>query len=288
MKPSPPWLAEFQRHFSQVLMTPLQTSTGTFRPELSQYDETLRADVLDSSHGPSGAALTVYNRQVWFRFFTAMQEAFPLVARLVGLYPFNHLAQRYLSQYPPNYHDLNRIGGRFAEWFIGAGEGVSLPIPIKGLPTRLLVEAVRIDDAWKRVALSCAERPWRAADEAPMALTARRLRLRSSVALVEESWALLELRRRAISDPGEGQLPPPAALAESRTVAVVRVADGLVEQTLPPLARHLIEALATMTVGEALQLIEDRYGALGPEVLAREVQWTFARTSELGFWRSPD
>lgn len=92
----PEWLAELQARFGSVLRTPLDRSTGTLSATPETYDPILVAQVSD----PRG--LAIYNRQVWFRLFEVLQSAFPLTARLLGLWQFNFYASRFLEGNPPH------------------------------------------------------------------------------------------------------------------------------------------------------------------------------------------
>src|SRR5688500_16487545 len=96
------WLAQWQGEFGTVLRTPLDRRTGSLRAVAADYPSTLVERLLPSTQLTAGERLAVYHRQYWFRLLGALQQAYPLMVRLLGTWHFNHLAGEFLQQKPPS------------------------------------------------------------------------------------------------------------------------------------------------------------------------------------------
>lgn len=285
--PAPSWLADFQRGFGAVLRTPLDRSSGTLRATPSSYDAATAASV----DGDASGRLAVYNRQYWCRLFGVMQRELPLVTALTGAWSFNDLAGRFLLAHPPRGPDLARVADGF-DGFLESNTPPSglTPDGVDGvLPRAALVQAARVDEAFRRVFSAPAEASLRpsAADAARLA----RCRLVPSRALsiVDEDWPLFEVRHGSPHPPEARarSLPPPHP-AGRRTWAVCRARTGHRVLPLAPLQADLLRHLHARTVGGALALLEAENAGEDPVTLARRVQRWLADSVELGFWTALD
>ncbi|MCX5741375.1 MAG: putative DNA-binding domain-containing protein, partial [Proteobacteria bacterium] len=258
-------LAELQRQFGEMLRAPLDRSSGTLRAIPDRYDPALRAAVV----GDGGARLAVYHRQYWFRLFGVLQQAYRLATALLGPWAFNDLAARFLVAHPPSGHDLGRVVDGF-EAFV-AGDAITRST----VPREALIEAVRIDDAFRAV--------FAAPDAAPVVLTpadaarllGARLRSAPAFALIDETWPLIALRDALPITPSERvvALPPPHDQGR-RTWAICRGADG--QRVLPLSAAHaaLLRLLEMYPLGEALARLErDLEPAVAAGVLVEAQRW---------------
>lgn len=277
----PPWLAEFQRHFSEMIRTPLDPSSGTFRASLAEYPAALRDATLGGPQGSPVARLAVYNRQYWFRLFGALQGEYPLVAQLMGLFHFNQVAQRFLLEHPPGGVDLRLAARGFCEWLARAGE---LELPALAGPRQMLLEAASIDAAWSDVWMAPEVPLWVPSPEELTDLEGRRLRCSPTVRIVEEGWALVELRRTLGSEVNDRRLPLPPRHGEPRAWAVIRQGAALGQLALSPVRAQLMRALETRPFGAALAEVEASLAPRDRETLVREVGGWMAEGRRLGFW----
>ncbi len=272
-------LAELQARFGRAIRTPLDAAAGTYRADPSRYEHETALALRDSRWGSAREGLAVYNRQYWFRLFTAAQDLYPLTARLVGLFRFNALVQTYLAGRPPRAPDLAAAVRDLAR-FLESNEGA-----VEASSREAVVQAARIDEAWANVWLAAEEPVWRPSPEEAAVLPSARLVRRESVALVVEAWPLVVLRRTLSTIPGEGALPLPARLDGERWWAIVRADDGVLEAPLSPGEALLLRLLETRTLGDALVALEQQVTG-GEGALAPQVRRWLARSVELGFWRA--
>lgn len=304
----PAWLADFQRAFGAVLRAPLDRRSGELRAVPSAYDAAVVAGVA----GDGAARLAVYNRQYWFRLFGVMQEELPLVTALVGPWAFNGLAQRFLLAHPPADRDIARVADGFDVFLEarapaagGMPDGLSdvvsgglsrvVPDSLSGvvpdggvgpLPRAALVQAARVDEAFRRVRWAPEEGAFRPAPADAGRLARCRLVPSRALSIVDEDWPLFELRHRLPRGPGPRawELPPPHA-GGRRSWAVCRAPGG--HRVLPLDRRRaaLLRHLCARPVGEALALLEEAESPRQPpEQLARDVRRWLAESVDLGFW----
>lgn len=293
MSSAPPeWLAAFQARFTSVLRTPLDRSTGSLSPRADHYDPDAIRDVVDGPHATGSERLAVYNRQVWCREFSALHDALPLTARLFGYWSFNAWAARFLDVHPPRGWDLDRVGEGFVEWLAAdfaraetsAERTQALGAIDPKLDARMLVEAARIDEAFRTVFRAPAVTTWRpSSDDAERLLDAHLVESPAFV-IVEEHTALLELRRSVLSDRSERRFPPPAPWPSPRAAALVRAGEATLQMPLDPREAELLRLLRTHSVRDAVGRLE----AACPEseradLPARTRAW-LARGVTHGWW----
>jgi hypothetical protein len=270
---SPEWLLEFQRNFGQALRTPLDTKTGTLQATIADYPPDL-VRATKSSHNASPAErLAVYQRQYWFRLFTVLHAAYPLVARLLGFWQLNAHAARYLGEQPPRSWDIDDICVGFEAFLVQAINGPSA-----------LHDAAALDAAYHRVFRAPAERAYHpdAADAARLLVS--RLRLSRTAELVHETYPVSELRPRALSLRGEETLPLPSPLAAARSHLLVREQLRLKLVRLEPAEAELLRLLGLLPVGAAIAELEARSTPDERSILPGRVQRWLARSVQLGVW----
>lgn len=280
-------LAELQRWFSEVLRAPLDASSLTLAVAPDAWPAEAERLTSDGAHGTVRDRLAVYNRQYWFRLFTTFGREFPLLARVLGHYRLNQLAQRYLLARPPRGADLGRACDGF-DAFVAAeldrGDvAVTPPLPV-GLPIDALRDALAIDAAFRALWIAPRVPPIRPSPSDAARLPASRLVPSPAVAYVDEGWPLLELRRTLAAHPGDGAVPLPAPHAARRDVALLRVAGGVAEAPLEPLQARLYRELARAPLADAL----DRLAAAAPssraDALEGDVRRWLAWGVGAGLW----
>ena len=255
---APSWLADFQARFGAVLRTPLERTTGTLTANAEKYDSNL---VHDTRSG-----LDTYNRQYWFRLFDVLQTAYPLTARLFGLWEFNEVAARFFLAHPPRSWDLDHAPDAFASWLEG---------------DLLLVEAARLDAAWRDVFRAPAVPRFQPSAEG---LLDAHLATSPAAAMVEEHAALSELRARVVQTPGESRVPLPPRLDAPRAWMLVRRDEGIAQHALEPREAALLALLREHPVGEALARLEASCPPAERDALPASAQRWLARGMQQGWW----
>lgn len=271
MSGAPPWLEAFQADFGALIRTPLDRATGTLRATPEVYAPSVQAETV----GTEG--LAVYNRQYWFRLFTAIQTSYPLTTRLLGAWELNGKAMAFLRDHPPTGWDLEAAGQGFDAWLAQA-----LPAELDR-PRGAVLEAARVDAAWSRVLRAPAVQPWApSAADAPRLLDARLL-LSPAAALVEERWPLVSLRASLFRDPGaEVALGPPHAAP--RIWVVSRRSGGVLTTPLEPRQGELYALLREGPVGEALAILERSCPEEERAALPEQTRRWLASGVALGLW----
>jgi hypothetical protein len=278
------WLEDFQARFSAMLRTPLNRGTGTLRVDPGVYDPRLQEEALDGPTASAVERLSVYNRQYWFRLFGVVQSAFPLTARLLGHWLFNDYAARFLLAHPPQGWNIDRVPSAFEAFLASSLPKSGVQVQTRRVDTEALLEAARIDAAWRDVFLAPATAVFQpSAKDASRLLTAR-LTPSPAVAVLEEHWPLLELRRTLISDPGESPVDVPPRLPRSQWWALARKPAGIGQLALEAREAELFLLLREQPLGDALACLERVCSEdERPTLPARTQKW-LSRSVELGFW----
>jgi len=274
---APAWLAELQERFGAALRSPLGRGTGVLRAQEERYDARLCEEIAPKTWGDERASIAVYNRQYWFRLFTALQGSFPLCAALVGPWRFNEFAERFLVERAPSGWDLDRVSDGFAAFFSAAlGEA---PEPA----AEALREAAEIDEAWRKIFHAAEAPPFRPAPGDAGGLLGARLKLAPTAALVRESWPLLDLRRGLGVVP-ERAVPLPPRLEAPRSWALLRRPEGVLRVPLEEQEAELLRLLVAHPVLQALGALEARCPEERLDALPGDAQRWLARSVELGLW----
>lgn len=282
---SPPqWLAELQARFGAMLRTPLDRESGTLRATPPEYDPRLLEAAEDGPAASAAERLAVYNRQYWFRLFSVMHTAFPLTTRLVGHWRFNEHAARFLLASPPRTWDLDDVPDGFEVHLEETLDGDVDLDPGRRVEREALVEAARLDAAWRRVFGAPRVTPYRPSADDATRLVASRLVPSPAVAIVEEHWPLIELRRSIKSDSSEGAVPLPPRLDSAKAWALVRRPEGIGQLPLETREAQLFALLGRYTVQEALARLESACDEEERAALPTRAQHWLARSVELGFW----
>ena len=260
-KSAPPWLAEMQARFGDVIRTPLDRTTGTLRTTIA--DE----------------RLAIYNRQYWFRLFGVLQTAFPLTTRLFGHWRFNEHAARFLSANPPRGWDVDRAADGFEDFLARALD----PAPDD---REAFVEAARIDAAARSVSRAPDVSPFRPTAADASRLLDARLLPSPACALVVEHRPLVELRNALLTAPTEDEspVPVPAKLEGPRWIALVREPSGIRHLALDAREGELLDLLRRHTVRDALARLEAACAEDERRDLPARTQRWLARSVEHAMW----
>lgn len=286
MRQGPAWLAQLQARFGAILRTPLDRSSGTLRPQPDAYEAALRQKVQDGPGLGSEQRLSVYNRQYWFRLFGVLQNEYPLTAALLGYWRFNDYAARFLLENPPRDIDIYRAAEGFDGFLSDSVPEPSVPLdPGKpALPRAALLDAARLDAAIRRALYEPLVPRLQLAEADAECFARGRLRPRTGLTVLSESWPLVALRRQlgARRTGGSAALPPP----HSQQVwwAVFSTEGGTGQLELCWLQAQLFLLLSKHPVAEALARLDASCPAEERPALPARVQGWLAQSAELGFW----
>ncbi len=275
---APPWLEDFQARFGAVLRAPLDRATGTLTVTEGAYEAGMVEATVDGPTTTGAERLAVYNRQYWFRLFGVLHSAFPLACRLIGYWAFNAYAARYLDVHPPHGWDIDGVADGFVQFFERELEYDDAP------EREAIVEAARIDAAFRDVFRAPPIMPYRPSAEDEAHLLDARLVLSPAVAIVSEHSALADLRRTIVRDEGERRVPFPRPWPEVRFIALVRSDEGTGEIPLETREAELLRLLAEHPVRAALGLLERACPAQERAALPAKTQNWLARSVLHGFW----
>lgn len=275
---APPWLEAFQGRFGSILRTPLDRGSGTLTAQPDAYDPALVEATLDGPSTSRADRLAVYNRQYWFRMFGVLHDAFPLVCRLIGYWAFNAHAGRYLEAHPPRGWDVDAVPDAFVVFF----EEHLDHEPVE--EREALVEAARMDAAFRQVFRAPPIAPFRPSPEDAALLLDARLVRSPAVIRVEEHSALAELRRTILRDPSERSFPFPRAWPEMRSFAIISADEKTLEIPLEPREADLLRLLDAHPVREALGMLERACPEHERPALPAKTQLWLARSVQRGWW----
>ena len=283
---APAWLADFQARFGAMLRTPLDRSSGTLRATPVQYDRTLRGETLPNARASADERLAVYNRQYWFRLFGLFQSAFPLSSRLIGHWEFNDYVARFIGANAPQGYLIDRAIDGFALFFARSWRSIpgGARRPPHLVPRRALIEAIRIDAAFRGVFYAPQVTPFRPDAAQAATLLESRLALSPAAAIFSEHWPLVELREKHANDEGAPRLALPPALAVPQRWALVRRPGGTAQLKLDPREGELLWLLLRYPIAGALGRLEARCSGAERESLPERARFWLARSVELGFW----
>jgi hypothetical protein len=275
---APAWLAEFQARFGSMIRTPLDRTSGTLAAQPSLYEAHLVSGVLDASTVTGAGRLAVYNRQLWFRLFDVLQNAFPLTSRLVGYWQFNDYASRFFLAHPPRGWDIDRVSEGFEAFFEEQLECENAD------ERQALIESARIDDAWREVFRAPKIKPFRPSAADAARLLDARLTPSPAVRVIEEHFPLLELRKKVLHDSGEARVLIPPALLRARAWAIIRKDEGMLQLPLEPREAELLMLLRDGSVRDALARLEQACTEEERALLPAKTQTWLARSVERDFW----
>lgn len=185
-------MSQFQIEFGHHISLPMDFSSGQMLPSKSTYAPEF-CERIQNHHGLSSEdRLAAYNAQYWYRLFGVLQEDFPLLAQLMGMWNFNQWASAFLSKEIPHKNDLNALCGDFYSYLSS------------NCSEALWLQAARIDLGYHRTFLSAEPKEWDPSGQD----SSSTLSWNSIVDFFAEDWALVEMRQD-IDRTNESALPPP-------------------------------------------------------------------------------
>ncbi len=275
---APNWLSELQALFSSALRTPLSRHTGKLEADVSSYAPALLTTLQPGPTLTAAEQMAVYNRQYFARLFSVLHGAFPLASRILGFWELNGVASEYLVKHPPVDVELDRIADGFpafaSEWLSGAELSSERSLAFR--------EALSLDASWRAVFSAPAVAPFRPTTADLERLPSCRLVRAPAFAVVEQSFPLLALRARALSETAEGTFELPAPFAAPEHWALVRAPQGMAQHRLEPLEARLLALVTTHTLGAALASLESEVSDSDQSALPRKTQEWLAKAMHAG------
>jgi hypothetical protein len=111
-------LEDLQRRMAKAVMQPI-TRQETMRQRnadgVAMADEAA-AFIKPNNRLTSFERLEIYNRQYWFRLFTAFEEDFPGLQAITGKKKFEALMRAYLDECPSTSFTLRNLGSKLHDW----------------------------------------------------------------------------------------------------------------------------------------------------------------------------
>jgi hypothetical protein len=288
--PLPSWLGELQARFGAALCTPLERGSGTLRARPAAYDPRLAREIVPSTRHSALERVATYNRQYWYRLLSVMHGAFPLTTRLFGHFHFNAYAAEFLLARPPHGWDIDRVPDGFEDDLAGLLENPSSRLR-ESQPTveaAALLQAARIDAAFRRVFQAPAEPVYRPTPDAAEQLEHARLRPSLAAAIVAEDWPLCRLRRELLGDRDETAVALPPRLVRTQHWALIRTPQRLGQLPLEPEEARLLNLLGNHSVADALGRLESECEPVRRAALPARAQAWLARSVDLGLWSGVD
>ncbi len=278
---APDWLSELQALFSSALRLPLTRHTGKLEADLSRYAPALLATLQPGPTLSAAEQMAVYNRQYFARLFSVLHGAFPLSSRILGFWQLNGVASEYLEKHPPVDVEIDRIADGFP---LFASEWLSTT-ELSGERSLAFREALSLDASWRAVFGAPAVAPFRPTAADLERLPSCRLERSPAFAVVQQSFPLLALRARALSETAEGAFELPAPFAAPEHWALARTPQGMAQHRLEPLEARLLELVTTHTLGAALASLESEVSDSDQRDLPPKTREWLAKAMQAGAFR---
>lgn len=175
---APVRLKEMQEAFGVAARAPCDFARERFDCGGESLSPRLEADLLPRGSLSGRERLAVYNRQYWYRLFSALHEDYPLLAHALTYPVFNRMASDYLTLHPSRSPYLDGLGDALPD-FLRDSARWSDP---------RLEQIARLERAFAR-AFSAASAP-------PLRALGEELRLQPHVSVIRADWNLLAARAR--------------------------------------------------------------------------------------------
>jgi len=283
---SPDWLLELQTQFGEMLRTPLDRSGGSLRAPSEAYDARLVASMLPTPSLSGAERLAVYHRQYWFRLLTVLQGLYPLTARLLGYWRFNEFAAAHLGANPPRGFDIEAAGEGFEETLARQLADGDTVVTASGRPVEgaAVLDSARIDAGFHRVTRAPQSEPLRPGPADVARFSSSCLALSPTVALLQERWALCELRASFLDGPSDDAVALGERLPAPRHWLLARHGTQLGLLALEPPEAELLGLLQAHPLEQALGLLEAGASEADRLHLPERAQAWLARSVRLGVW----
>lgn len=289
-------LERLQREMASAIMQPLTADEQmrTHATDGRSMQVVAESFVAPNSRLTAFERLEIYNRQYWFRVFSALAEDFPALSPIVGSSAFGRLSVAYLTAHPSRSFTLRNLGAHLPEW-------LEANPAFAGRRHRLAVDVARIEWAFVE-AFDSPEHAPLALDQIATLDANSRLALQPHVRLMELSYpaddlviSLHKREKRQTSEAGVKQDESfgrsqkiPALRRRATWVAAHRVDLSVYYRRLEREEFATLSAIARgIPLGEAIAagLSDSR---IPERRRAERLQRWFATWAELGWICAPD
>ena len=271
-EPAPPSvLGVWQAALLDVVTQPLVWCPPRAAAAADAYPARVVDEVRSDARASARDRLTAYHEQVWFRWLTVLQGAYPTLSRLMGLWSFNQLASAYLAASPPRSVDLGELGADLPAYLVAS----PWDEPLRR-------EAAAYDRAWTELFHLPPTAAWAPSADDASRLFACRLVPSPTLRRLTCHWPVPLLRVAALEHDSEAPLAAPAP--DPATWVLCRDPHlDLIRARLDPALARLLTELDHRPLGEALASTEAAFGATVPDLHARVRDW-LQQGMRWGWW----
>jgi hypothetical protein len=286
-------LLDIQQRMAAAVMHPLTRSEGMTRTRRDGASNTGEANAIirPNDRLTSFERLEIYNRQYWFRLYSAFEEDFPGLQAILGRPRFDALMRAYLTDCPSESFTLRNLGSRLEAWLGEHSEHLG-PHP------KLAMDMVRLE--WAHIEVFDSEdRPRLSAEKLAGIGESSTLRLQPHLRVLALSYPVDDLLLEVRTENGSAASSANNANVARKRRRVRHVASLKPKPLHLAIHRHqntvwykelsaeefaLLKALmASRTLGEAIEAaLKD--SALPEEQRPAFLQGAFASWSMLGWF----
>ena len=279
------WLAQLQAQFGAGLRLALDRKTGVLQAPVGDYDAKLIDQLADGPTLVAAQRFAVYHRQYWFRLFTTLQQAYPLLVDLLSAWKFNEVAAQYLAQHPPTQADLHSVVAQFAlyleqKW----SEDANLEVGSDSISAAVLRCAAQIDDAFSRVIVAPDLPRFSLSPELANHLAQVKLHAAPGWRLICDPWQLLQRRHELVRGTPSVQLGEIGRTRQPVWWLVFASSTGYGVRELTSRHAVFLQLLDALPLGQALTQLEAATQADAQSNLPELVQEWLAQGVRDGLW----
>ncbi|HEX5235877.1 MAG TPA: DNA-binding domain-containing protein [Silvibacterium sp.] len=259
-------LLELQRRVAAAILHPLTRSETMPRRRRDGASNQREAEALirPNDRLSSFERLEIYNRQYWFRLYSAFEEDFPGLKAVIGNAKFETLMRDYLTECPSTSFTLRNLGSRLEEWLLAHPEHLE--------PRRqLAMDMARLE--WAHIeAFDSGEEELLDPDDLMDIDDDSRIRLQPHLRVLELHYPVDDLLIQLRSEDGSGDASSNNASVARTTKHVRRVTMLEPEEIFVAVHRHANTVYYKRMHGEDYRLLK---ALLGGEPLGRAIELAF-------------
>ncbi|HXB62758.1 MAG TPA: DNA-binding domain-containing protein [Acidobacteriaceae bacterium] len=218
-------LEDLQRRMAKAVMQPI-TRNETMRQRNAEgvaMEDEAAAFIKPNDRLTSFERLEIYNRQYWFRLFTAFEEDFPGLQAIVGKKRFEALMRAYLDECPSTSFTLRNLGSKLHDWLRTNPQHIA---PNE----KLALDMVRLE--WVHIeSFDAAELPPMPPEQLAMAGPQTAFKLQPHIKLLELAYPVDDLLISVRNEAGSNDASSNNATVFRKSKAVKQVA-ALAPQTI--------------------------------------------------------
>jgi hypothetical protein len=222
-------LEDLQRRMAKAVMQPI-TRNETMRLRNADgvaMEDEAAAFIKPNDRLTSFERLEIYNRQYWFRLFTAFEEDFPGLQAITGKKKFEALMRAYLEECPSTSFTLRNLGSKLYNWLRDNPQYIA-PNPEANIA--LALDMVQLE--WVHIeSFDAAELPPMPPEQLAMVGPGTTFKLQPHIKLLELAYPVDDLLISVRNEAGSSDASSNNATLFRKSKAVKRVA-ALAPQTI--------------------------------------------------------